>query len=180
MTEYIFELKIPKERIAVLIGKKGEMKKQVEELTNAKLEIDSNEGDVFIKCDDTIKMYTAREIVKAIGRGFNPECAFLLLKPDYCFEIVNLNDYIKSKSQINRLKGRVIGSEGKARKTIEALTETYICVYGKTVGIIGETENVSMARRAIESLLGGSPHSNVYKWLEKNRSMMKRKKIIGS
>ena len=30
MEEYIYELKIPKERVAVLIGKKGEIKKLAE------------------------------------------------------------------------------------------------------------------------------------------------------
>ena len=180
MVEYIYELKIPKERIAVLIGKRGEIKKQIEEQTKTQLEVDSREGDVIIKGDDTIRMYTAREIIKAIGRGFNPECALLLLKSDYCFEVININDFIKSKSQLNRVRGRVIGSEGKARKTVEELTETSISVYGKTIGIIGEPEKVSVARRAIESLLGGSPHSSIYRWLEKNRSIMKRGGSIGS
>ncbi len=178
MVEYLFEIKIPKERIAVLIGKKGEVKKQIEDETKTRLEVDSLEGDIVIKGDDTIKMYTAREIIKAIGRGFNPECALLLLKPDYCFEIININDFIKSKAQLNRVRGRVIGSNGKARKTVEDLTETSICVYGKTVGVIGEQENVGMARKAIESLLSGSMHASIYRWLEKNRSIMKRREAI--
>lgn len=177
MEEYQFELKIPRDRIAVLIGKKGEVKNQIEEFTKTKIMIDSEEGDVFIKGTDTIKMYTAKEIVKAIGRGFNPEHALLLLKQDYCFEILNINDYIKSKSQFNRLRGRVIGSEGKSRKNIEHLTETNICVYGKTIGIIGEPESVALARKAIDALLTGSTHSSVYKMLERNRSIMKRREM---
>ena len=175
MAEYLYDTKIPKERIAVLIGKDGITKKQIESATNIKLKIDSKEGDVFLEGEDALGLYSAREVVKAIGRGFNPDIALLLLKQDYMLEMINMADYIRSKNSMIRLKGRVIGAEGRSRKTIEELTETYISVYGKTIGIIGFSENVAMAKKAVESLLSGSPHSSVYKWLEKRRSDMKRK-----
>ena len=177
MAEYLYDTKIPKERIAVLIGKDGITKKQIESATNIKLKIDSKEGDVFLKGEDALGLYSAREVINAIGRGFNPETALLLLKQDYTLEILNMTDYIKSKNSIIRLKGRVIGAEGRSRKTIEELTETYISVYGKTIGIIGFSENVAIAKKAVESLLSGSPHSSVYKWLEKRRGNMKRRDL---
>lgn len=175
MAEYLYDTKIPKERIAVLIGKEGITKKQIESATNIKLKIDSKEGDVFLEGEDALGLYSAREVVKAIGRGFNPDIALLLLKQDYMFEMINMLDYVKSKNHMIRLKGRVIGAEGRSRKTIEELTETYISVYGKTIGIIGFSENVAIAKKAVESLLSGSPHSSVYKWLERRRGNMKRK-----
>jgi len=78
---------------------------------------------------------------------------------------------------MRRLKGRVIGADGKTRRIIEDMTETYVTVYGKTIGIIGETSNVSLARRAIESLLRGSPHSSVYKWLENQRRNIRTRNL---
>ena len=36
MVEYSYELKIPKDRVAVLIGKDGEVKKSIEEDTKSK------------------------------------------------------------------------------------------------------------------------------------------------
>lgn len=174
MEEYSYEIKIPKERVAVLIGKKGEVKKEIEQATNSRINVDSTEGDVAIRGNDSLGMLSAKEIVLAIGRGFNPETAMLLLKQDYCFELMNMADYAgKSKNTMERLKGRIIGSEGKARRTIETLTETNISVYGKTVGIIGEITNVDFARKAIEQLLEGSQHSGVYKWLERKRKRFK-------
>lgn len=178
--EYNYELKIPKERVAVLIGKRGSVKKEIEEATNSRLDIDSEEGDVAIKGTDTIGMFSAREIVKAIGRGFNPEIAKLLLKQDYALEVIPITDYAgKSKSKILRMKGRLIGKDGRARRNIEQLTETYICVYGKTASIIGMPDNVSNARRAIESLFAGSLHASVYRWLEKKRRELKIREITG-
>ena len=177
--EYSYELKVPKNRVAVIIGKEGSIKKEIEESTNTKLNIDSKEGDIFVSGEDALGLYTAREIIKAIGRGFNPEIAKLLLKPDYIFEVVDLTEFVgKSKDAMLRLKGRVIGKEGKSRKLIEELTECDISVFGKTISVIGLPEPAADARKAVESLLRGSTHANVYKWLEKRRRGLKRRAII--
>jgi ribosomal RNA assembly protein len=177
MPEFMYLLRIPKDRVAVLIGKSGETKKRVEQETNTNLNIDSKEGEVEVAGKDALGLYTSREIIQAIGRGFNPEFALLLLKQDYAFEQIDIGNYIKTKESILRLKGRVIGSEGKARKYIEEMTETHISVYGKTIGIIGESEGASLARQAIENLLKGSQHSNVFHWLEKQRKEKRRKEF---
>jgi len=177
-TEFGYDLKIPKDRIAVLIGSKGKIKEQLETLTKTKLDIDSKEGDVSIKGKEALGLYAAREIIKAISRGFNPEVAQLLIKQDYAFELINLSQYSKTKNDEKRLKGRVIGEKGKSRETIEDLTGAYISVYGKTIGIIGEITTVGLARKAIEFLLAGSPHAGVYQWLEKQRRLLKRKEMV--
>ena len=178
MTEYSYELKVPRNRVAVIIGKEGSIKKEIEESTKTKLNIDSKEGDVFVSGEDALGLYTAKEIIKAIGRGFNPSIARLLLKPDYLFEVVDLSEFVKSKEAMLRLKGRVIGREGKSRKLIEELTETNISVFGKTISIIGLPEGAASAKQAVESLLRGSTHANVYKWLEKRRRELKRRAIM--
>lgn len=177
MTSFSYEIKIPKDRVAVLIGKNGKVKKQIETETKTGIDVDSKEGDVTIHGQDGLGIYTAKSIVLAISRGFNPEIGFLLLKTDYMLEILNLKEYARSKNDYLRLKGRVIGAEGKARRLIEDITECYVSVYGKTIAIIGEPENLTVARRAVESLLKGSPHSSVYKFLEKQRKKMKLKKL---
>jgi ribosomal RNA assembly protein len=179
MTQFSYELKIPQERVAVLIGKSGEIKKNIEADTKTQVKVDSLEGDIFVYGEDALGLYTAREIIRAIGRGFNPEIAKLLLKQDYVFEYIELNEYTgKSKNTLLRLKGRVIGKEGKSRRLIEELSEAYISVYGKSVCIIGTAESAAMAKRAVEALLKGSTHASVYKWLENKRREMKRKRII--
>lgn len=179
MDTYIHELKVPRERIPILIGPEGKIKKTIERETKTQLTIDSKEGDVIIQAEDGMCIYLAKEITKAIGRGFNPEKALLLLKSEYVFDVINLSDYVRSREQITRLKSRVIGVEGKARRTIETLTETSISIFGKTISIIGESEEVNTARRAIESLVGGSTHSTVYRWLEKQKREIKTRKIMG-
>ena len=161
------ELKIPKERIAVLIGEKGNEKKRIQKRTNTKIIISSKEGDVLIEGEDSIDVMITRNIVKAVGRGFNPDVALALTNEENSFELINIHDFIgKSKNQEGRVKARVIGTDGRCRKKIENLTHTSIVVFGKTVGIIGKIEYVDLARRALEKLINGSPHNKVYKWIE--------------
>lgn len=179
MVEYSYELKVPKNRVAVIIGKGGSIKKEIEESTKTKLTIDSKEGDIFVSGEDALGLYTAREIIKAIGRGFNPDIAKLLLKSDYVLEVVDVSEYVgKSKEAMLRLKGRVIGKEGKSRRLIEELAECSISVFGKTISIVGLPESTANARQAVESLLRGSTHANVYKWLERRRRDFKRRAIL--
>lgn len=165
----MYNVKIPHDRVAVVIGKNGETKKQLEIVTKTNIDVDSKEGEVIIEGEDSLNLFIAKEMIIAIGRGINPEIAQLLIKQDYGFDIINIMDYARTKKDMIRLKGRVIGREGRSRKTIEDLTECNISVYGKTIGIVGEIEKIGIARRAIESLLTGSPHSKVYHWLERQR-----------
>ena len=171
------ELKIPLDRVAVLIGKNGETKKKIEKRMRVELEIHSEEGDVYIHGEDSVAVFDTINIVKAIGRGFNPDLAELLYDESYTLEFISISDFSgRSQKKLLRLRGRVIGQEGKARKMIESITQTYISVYGKTIGIIGKIEDVAVSRQALEMLLEGAPHGNVYKWLEdKNRESIRRR-----
>nr|MCK4929592.1 RNA-processing protein [Nanoarchaeota archaeon] len=173
--EYSYTIKIPKDRIAVLIGVKGKDKKELEEYSSANISVDSAEGDVTISGKDAVKLYTLREVVKAIARGFNPETARLLLRPDYMLEVISLREYgLEKKNKLKRVKARIIGTKGKARRAIEELTGTFLSVYGKTISILGECTDVANAKRAIELLIKGSMHATVYKWLEDQRRKARR------
>lgn len=179
MDEYIHELKIPKARIAVLIGKGGSTKKELEEYSSTEIDVDSQEGLVTVTGKDAIKLFFVKEIILAIGRGFSPEHAKLLLKSDYAIEIISLSEFSDKKKQLDRVRGRIIGKKGKSREIMENLTETYISVYGKTVSIIGSPENIVAARNAVEMLLKGAAHSSVYKKLEQYRRDVKRQRMTG-
>jgi len=97
-----------------------------------------------------------------------------LLKQDYGLEVFNLSEFAAQKNTLKRLKGRIIGTSGKTRQVIEELTGAYISVYGKTISVIGEMQALSYARTAIDMLIRGSPHRNVYQWLEKQRRVQRK------
>ena len=164
---YIEELKVTKERIPILIGKNGSIRKQIELRTKTRVKIDSKEGDIQISSGDPINIYTTKLIINAISRGFNPEIAYQLLKEDFGLEIISLPEVIgKNKNKIIRQRSRVIGEKGKCKHTIEFLTHTNISVQGKTISIIGQFQDALVARKGIEKLIQGSKHGNVYRWIE--------------
>ncbi|MBN2014089.1 MAG: RNA-processing protein [Candidatus Altiarchaeota archaeon] len=158
-------LRIPEDRVAVLIGTHGEVKKRIEKETNTKITIE--DGNVSIDGED-IGLLTARDIALAIGRGFSPEIAFRLLNEDNVLEIMPLMDFLRSERELARKKGRIIGRKGKTRAFIEGITHTNISVYGKSVGVIGGYDNVQVAKEAIIRLIKGARHSVVYQFLEKS------------
>jgi ribosomal RNA assembly protein len=161
------ELRISKQRLAVLIGEKGKTKREIESKTKTRITVDSEEGDVVITGDDSLQVFLTEKIVRAIGRGFNPVLALKLLNENNCIEIIQIKQFTgKSRKKQIRLKGRIIGQEGKARRLIEEITNTDISIYGKTCSIIGSVETVPLAKRAIEALLSGAPHGPIYKALE--------------
>ena len=167
---YLYELKIPLERVAVLVGTKGIIKRKIQSVLKIKLEINSKEGDVIISGEDNFNLMMAQNIIKAIGRGFNPEIAMQLLNDNYIFELIEISDYAKTPKDIIRLRGRAIGNKGKCRALLSKLLDVDISIYGKTVGIVGEVNNCIIAKQAVEKLLKGAKHGNVYKWIEiKNR-----------
>ncbi|ASJ09313.1 RNA-processing protein [Thermococcus siculi] len=168
-------LRIPKERVAVVIGKKGQTKREIERRTKTKIEIDSETGEVFItstrETEDPLAVWKARDVVMAIGRGFSPERAFRLFNEGETLEVVNLTDIIigNDKNALPRVRGRIIGRKGRTREIIEEMSGADVSVYGKTVAIIGNPIQVEVAKTAIEKLAKGSPHGVVYKYLERRK-----------
>ncbi|MFW6195733.1 MAG: KH domain-containing protein [Thermoplasmatota archaeon] len=177
MSDIMASIKIPKNRIGVLIGKDGEVKKEIEERTGAELDIDSKTGLVEIdtrEIDDPILPMKVEDVVKAIGRGFNPDKAMNILEDNVNFELLDIRDWVgKSSNSVRRMRGRIIGKGGRTRELIEELSETYVSVKGNTVGIIGQPFEVKIARKAVVMLLEGSKHATVYSFLEGKRKDIK-------
>jgi ribosomal RNA assembly protein len=175
-------LRIPKERVGVLIGPEGKTKKIVEEKLSVELQIDG-EGGVTImlteKAEDPSLLFRAKDVVTAIGRGFSPEHALRLIRDEEAMlDIIDLRAIFgRSESDIRRIKGRIIGMDGKTRRTLEELTDTSVSVYGHTIGIIGNMEQVQAAREAIQMLIDGSLHSTVYRFLHRKRRELKKRKL---
>ena len=145
---------IPLERMGVLIGKDGSTKATIEEAFKARLLVQSQNGVVEIVpregTDDPTTILRARDVVLAIARGFSPNRALALVEDDIVLDIIDLREtFGKNEREIARLKGRVIGREGKIRRLIEEMTDAKVSVYGHTISMLGEYETVTAAREAI-------------------------------
>jgi len=176
-------LKIPRERIGVVIGPDGTTKDYIEKTLSVELQIESETGGVTItlarNAEDPSLLFKAKDVITAIGRGFSPEHAFHLIRDEEAsLDIIDLRAIFgRSESDIRRVKGRIIGMDGKTRRIIEELTETDVSVYGHTVSIIGDIEQVQAAKEAIQMLIRGSLHSKVYRFLHRKRRELKKRML---
>ncbi|PTD94597.1 RNA-processing protein [archaeon SCG-AAA382B04] len=168
MTSQTDYVKVPEDRLAVVIGENGKTKQKIEEKTGVDLSINTKDSRIEIdrKNADPVLGWKVKMVIKAIGRGFTPQKALKLLERRETFELIKITEYANTKDSIHRLKGRVIGSNGKSRKLLEEISKTDISIYGKTIGIIGKPERVSPTIEAIKKILNGSPHGNAYKYLK--------------
>lgn len=169
--KFMLSIKIPDERVAILIGKNGETKASIEKKTATKITAGQ---EVEIEGDWETEAKAA-DIVKAIGRGFSPHQALKLLNKETIFDVITIKG---SPNTIKRVLARIIGTQGKARKNIEKLTGASVAVYGKTISIIGDEKQAHAARSAVEMLLDGRMHSHVWKQLEKIIDPNKEEKDI--
>jgi len=175
-------VKIPRERVGILVGPDGKTKRHIEDKLQVKLDIDK-EGSVTIilreNCPDPSLLLKAKDVVSAIGRGFPPETAFRLIRnEDDIYDMIDLRlIFGRNESDITRIKGRIIGTEGKTRKLVEELTEANVVVYGHTVGIIGSFAEADAAHNALQMIIDGCEHHTMYNYLQKKRTELKKEKL---
>jgi ribosomal RNA assembly protein len=158
---------IPKDRVAILIGRKGTSRRQIEKLGGVKLWVDSNSSEITLNGSNLNRIYFTKKVVELVARGFSPKSACKLFDEKYAAEILELRDFnAKERKDRKRILGRLIGTQGKTKNIIEKDTNTEIIIYGKTVSILGKTEDVEHARLAVESLLGGSKFGRAFRALK--------------
>jgi ribosomal RNA assembly protein len=153
--------KIISEKIARIIKSKGNLEKEL----NVTLDINGNEITISGSPEDE---YIAERVIEALDFGFPFAAALEIKKEDILFEILNIKECTNQKD-FARVRGRVIGKDGKALKTISSLSNCHIELSGNKVGIIGNCENIRTVEEACKILIKGSKHANVYAYLEKHR-----------
>ncbi len=176
-------VKVPPDRLGVVIGTKGEVKKELMERTGTIINVDTENGVVIVEGESSrtspINVMKAAEVVKAIAYGFPPEKAFKLLDEDKVLVIVDLKNIVgDSPNHLTRIKGRIIGEGGRARRTIEEMTGTDIVVGDTYVAIIGDYERAMVAKEAVEMLAEGRMHSTVYRRIDQLMREIKRRERL--
>jgi len=170
-------IKVPLDRVGVIIGPAGAVKAQLERRALVRLVIDSETGAIEIRereKTNPLKALQVEEVVRAIGRGFSPEKAQALFSDDAFLAVLDMRDYVGHKEGRQRqVRGRVIGEKGRTRRMIEELTGCDVAIQGNTVAIIGPLEGLEAAKRGVDMLLSGSEHSSVYGFLERRRKEMR-------
>ncbi len=128
------------------------------------------EGDLSIDGEGGSEWF-AEQVLTALVLGFDYKKSLKMLNDEYFLEVIDLNQALwRKKNRIEQMKGRIIGTEGKAKATLEYLSECWISVLDDKVALLGRYGNLKNAKEGVLKLLEGKTHGTVYAFLEKKKA----------
>ncbi len=139
-------------------------RKRLEQELNVK--ITNKKNEISLEGDPNNE-YLAEKVIEALDYGIPYSEALKIKKEDKSFEIINIKEYTNQKNLV-RVRGRIIGQNGKVLKTLSTLTDSSIELKENFIAIVTDTENMERLTRAIIAILKGAKHGAVYKELEHN------------
>lgn len=143
-------------------------------LIESRLKVHFSFGKTFVNIKGPeLSEFLAEEIVRAINFGFRADDAMLLKDENFVLEFIDVKENTHRKN-LKDVRARLIGTKGKARKTIENLTGSVIVINGNRVGIIVDSLHLDAVTSAIESLIRGAKHGNVFSYLEKQGTIIRK------
>ena len=157
----------------VLVQNMNKIKKAVPAIENkVKVRIGFRRDSISIKGSE-LNEYLVEKVVQAIDFGFMVDDALLLMNDDFVLEFIEVKEHTRRKN-LKEVRARMIGTGGKARKTIENLTGSEIVIQGNTVGVIVDSDHLDAVVQGIENLIRGAKHGNVFAYLEKQNVSRRR------
>lgn len=135
----------------------------------------SLEGKKLTIEGEALDEYEALQILEAISFGFSAKQAQKLIDRDFTFRRTNIKKFTH-RTDKEAVRARVIGKEGKVKKTLETLTNSDIVIRGNEIGIICPEESINYMITALSNLIRGSKQSSIYSFLER---MNARRKALG-
>ena len=148
------------EKIARII----KARKRLETVLEVKISLNGSEVIINGEPEDE---YYAEKVIDALNFGFPFKEAISIKKEEKEFEIIHIKDHTHRKD-LKTIRARIIGTGGKALKTLTNLTECHFELKDNSMGIIGKPENMENGINGVISIIKGSKHGDVYKGLERN------------
>ena len=139
-------------------------RKRLEEKLQVKIDNSGKEITVTGNAEDE---YIAVKVIEALDFGFPFSIALLILEEELFFEVLSIKNYTRRKD-LEIVRARIIGKDGKTLKTLTNLTKCHFELKNNHVGIIGDPEYIRYAQEAVISLIRGAKQGNVYSFLEKH------------
>ncbi|MBI3334370.1 hypothetical protein HYZ97_02695 [Candidatus Pacearchaeota archaeon] len=156
----------------IYLKKTAEIKKErimLEERLRVRINV---KGKAVSFKGEPVDEFEAMHIFEAVQFGFTLKDALLLLEPDMQFRKLHIKDFTRRKN-LYEVRSRIIGREGKTKRTIEDISDCVLVLNENTLGIIGSAEAIDTTLTALKSLIGGSKEGNVYRYLERMNAAKK-------
>lgn len=161
----------------LFVTKTIELKRTKPELEKVlKVKIDIKGKQVTID-GEAVDEFEAAQIVEAIGFGFSTKKALLLKDPEYTFRRISIKNFTRRKN-LEDVRARIIGKQGKTKKTIQDISGVYLELNNNEVGLIGPTEDIEQETAALTNLIRGTKQANVYQKLEKINAEKKKHEFL--
>jgi len=144
----------------------GEIKKEktfLEKKLNVKIVI---QGKQVVIEGAPLDEYEASLVLDAINFGFPARTAATLKEEDVVFHKLNIKDFTRRRN-IEIVRSRIIGTQGRTKQTIENLADCKIIVRDNEIGVICAADEIDYAITGITNLIRGSKQANVYRFLER-------------
>ncbi len=138
-------------------------KSELEKKLNIEIKIQAKKVKII---GNSLEEYEASIVLDAISFGFSAKKALALKEESKIFRILNIKDFTRKKN-LKEVRARIIGKEGKTKRTIENIAECDIIIKDNEIGIIGDAESIEELITAISSLIRGTKQSNTYRYLER-------------
>jgi len=150
----------------VIVENMRKVKKAVPRIEDkVKIKISFGKSNVTIRGNE-FDEFLVEKIISAVDFGFDVEDALLLINKDFVLEFIDIKEHTRRKN-LKDVRARVIGTHGKARKTIEKLTGAVLVIHDNDIGVIVDSVHLDAVIQALESLIRGAKHGNVFSYLEK-------------
>jgi ribosomal RNA assembly protein len=150
----------------IVVEKMNKIKKAVPKIeSRIKVKILFKKESVVVKGSE-MDEFLVEQIIRAVDFGFYIDDALLLKNDGFLLEFIDIKEHTRRKN-FKDIRSRLIGTGGKARKTIENLTDSVIVINGNDVGVIVDSDHLDAVTQGIESIIQGSKHGNVFAYLEK-------------
>ncbi|MCL5011655.1 MAG: KH domain-containing protein [Candidatus Marsarchaeota archaeon] len=154
-------IKIPEKELSKIVEDIDELEKR------SGVKIKRKDNAFYIEGDESSE-WICEQVLNALSNGFSTKNAFKLFSDDYFIDEIDIENAVWRKEKtLERIKGRIIGEEGKAKKTIEELTGAQMIVGDKKVFFIGRFDEVKNAKEAVLRLMEGAKHTQVYNYLKR-------------
>lgn len=118
---------------------------------------------IDIRSDNDLNLERAKLFINAILKGFKPADSLLALKDEnvsiVTFKISDVKHL--SKNSKERAIGRIIGTDGKMKNTIEDTTKCKILINDESITIFGLIDDIKNAKDSICRLIMGSKPNTI-------------------
>ncbi|ABP94828.1 MULTISPECIES: KH domain-containing protein [Metallosphaera] len=113
-------------------------------------------------------------VIRAIGLGVSVSDALKLMGEEVMMDVIDLKEISNSRDNMTRVKGRIIGEGGKTKKIIQEYTGVSVVISGHYITLLGNYEQIPIAKKALELLVKGREHSTVYRYLDRAEQQLIR------